>query len=73
MQGIIKWYDTNKGYGFLNAEGQDYFVHYSGITNAFRNQRDGRFYLFEGSHVEFDPQEGEKGPKAVNVRKIKKA
>lgn len=63
-QGTVKWFNTEKGYGFIQREdGKDVFVHYSAIaTEGFKN-------LEEGMKVEFDIVEGEKGPQASNVRK----
>jgi len=60
--GIVKWFDERKGYGFIEQEdGPDVFVHHSGI-NA-----DGFKSLNEGDHVTFDVEQGQKGPAAVNV------
>jgi CspA family cold shock protein len=59
--GTVKWFNANKGYGFLKPEsGLDVFVHASAI------QDDGS--LDEGQAVEFDIAQGQKGPQAVNVR-----
>jgi CspA family cold shock protein len=62
FQGTVKWFDRGKGYGFISREGgTDVFVHYSAIqSDGFRN-------LDEGQRVEFDVEQGDKGPKAVNV------
>ena len=61
--GTVKWFSPEKGFGFITAEdGQDVFVHYSGIEGAgYRN-------LEEGTKVEFDVTQGQKGPQASNVR-----
>ena len=61
--GIVKWFDDRKGYGFIEQEdGPDVFVHHSGITgNGFKSLR-------EGDRVTFDIEQGQKGPAAVNVR-----
>jgi CspA family cold shock protein len=60
--GIVKWFNSNKGYGFIEQEdGPDLFVHHSGI-NA-----DGFKSLDEGARVKFDIEQGPKGPSAVNV------
>ena len=60
--GAVKWFNTQKGYGFLAREGgEDVFVHYSAITaQGFRN-------LAEGQKVEFSIEKGPKGLQAVNV------
>jgi CspA family cold shock protein len=64
-EGTVKWFNESKGFGFItNEEGGDVFVHFSSI------QGDGFKTLAEGDKVSFDIEEGEKGPKAVNVVKI---
>jgi cold shock protein len=61
--GTVKWFNANKGYGFIKLEsGNDVFVHVSAI------QDDGS--LDEGQAVEFDLTQGQKGPQAVNVRPL---
>ncbi|MBW2634000.1 MAG: cold-shock protein [Deltaproteobacteria bacterium] len=64
--GIVKWFNNSKGYGFIEQEGDgpDVFVHHSGI-NA-----DGFKSLDEGARVTFDIEQGPKGPSAVNVTKV---
>ena len=65
MKGTVKWFNNQKGYGFISDEaGNDVFVHYSGLN------MDGFKSLEEGQAVEFDVTEGEKGPQATNVKKI---
>jgi CspA family cold shock protein len=65
MRGTVKWFNDNKGFGFLTQEdGPEVFVHFSEI------QGDGFKTLNEGEEVEFDLVEGERGPKATNVRKL---
>ncbi|MGN0347412.1 MAG: cold-shock protein [Lachnospiraceae bacterium] len=65
MQGTVKWFNAQKGYGFLStAEGKDVFVHFSAIANE-----EGYKTLNEGQEVEFDVVDGEKGPQAANVIK----
>ena len=65
MKGTVKWFNNQKGYGFISDEnGKDIFVHYSGLAG------DGFKSLDEGQKVEFDVQDGAKGPQAVNVVKL---
>jgi len=60
--GTVKWFNGSKGYGFITREGgPDVFVHYSAIqSDGFRN-------LDEGQKVEFEVEQGAKGPQAANV------
>jgi CspA family cold shock protein len=62
MTGTVKWFNASKGYGFIEREeGPDVFIHYSSIEGVgYRN-------LEEGQQVEFDIEDGEKGPQAANV------
>ncbi len=64
-EGTVKWFNSNKGFGFIEQEdGEDVFVHYSSISSTgFKN-------LEEGDKVSFDIERDDKGPKALNVRKI---
>ena len=63
--GTVKWFNDQKGYGFLSQEGgPDVFVHYSAIVG------DGFRTLSEGQKVEFDIVQGPKGPQASNVRPV---
>ncbi|MGF1584763.1 MAG: cold-shock protein [Bacteroidales bacterium] len=63
MKGKVKWFDSAKGYGFIQTEeGNDVFVHYTGI------ERDGFRVLEEGQEVEFDISDGKRGPQATNVK-----
>jgi CspA family cold shock protein len=62
--GRVKWFNDAKGYGFIEADnGTDVFVHYSDIAGG------GFKTLAEGEAVEFEITQGNKGPKAANVRK----
>jgi cold shock protein len=63
-KGIVKWFNTAKGYGFIQrASGEDVFVHYSAI------QMDGYRTIEEGAEVEFEVKQGPKGLQAENVTK----
>ncbi|MGJ8455737.1 cold-shock protein [Pseudothermotoga sp. U03pept] len=62
FKGTVKWFDSKKGYGFITKEGgEDVFVHFSAIKS------DGFKTLKEGQKVQFEVQQGSKGPQAVNV------
>lgn len=65
-QGSVKWFSAEKGYGFITPDDgtKDLFVHHSAI------QADGFRTLNEGEKVEYDVTQGQKGPQAVNVRKV---
>ena len=61
-QGIVKWFNAQKGYGFITGnDGVDYFVHYSSI------EAEGYKTLTEGQAVAFDVEQKEKGPEAKHV------
>jgi len=61
MKGKVKWFNGAKGFGFITGEdNKEYFVHESGIKQGPINEDD---------EVSFDVEEGDRGPKAVNVKK----
>jgi cold shock protein len=64
--GTVKWFSDDKGFGFITPDdsGKDLFVHHSGIAG------DGFRSLTEGAKVSYDAQDGDKGPKAVNVQLV---
>ncbi|GAB6098941.1 cold shock protein CspC [Halanaerocella petrolearia] len=64
-QGTVKWFDGEKGYGFIEREeGDDVFVHFSAIEEeGFKN-------LEDGQAVEFNVVEGDRGPQAEDVVKL---
>ncbi|MDG2653708.1 cold shock protein CspC [Vibrio parahaemolyticus] len=65
MQGRVKWFNAEKGFGFIEREdGDDVFVHFYAI------QQDGYKSLEEGQQVEFDIVDGARGPQAANVVKL---
>ncbi|MGF7184701.1 CspA family cold shock protein [Desulfitispora alkaliphila] len=65
MQGKVKWFNQEKGFGFIEREdGDDVFVHFSAI------QEEGFKTLAEGQDVEFEIVEGARGPQAANVVKL---
>lgn len=65
MKGTVKWFNAEKGYGFISVDGgNDVFVHYSAITG------EGFKTLEEGQEVQFDIAEGARGPQAANVVKL---
>ena len=63
--GTVKWFNDDKGYGFIAQEGgADVFVHHSAIAG------EGFKSLSEGANVEFEVEQGPKGPQAQNVRMV---
>ena len=65
MTGKVKWFNAAKGYGFITGDdGKEVFVHFSAI------QVDGFKTLDEDQPVEYDVNDGPKGPQAANVKKI---
>lgn len=66
MRGTVKWFNNQKGYGFITGpDGSDVFVHFSGLN------MDGFKTLEDGAEVEYDVTDGKKGPQAVNVSVVK--
>ena len=62
MNGTVKFFNTGKGFGFITAEDdKEYFVHITGLQDGVQ--------LADGDSVTFDVEDGERGPKAVNVAK----
>lgn len=64
--GVVKWFNADKGYGFLTPDenGKDVFVHFRSIEG------DGYKTLTEGQRVQFNVEDGQKGPQAANVQVI---
>ncbi len=65
-QGTVKWFNADKGFGFITPDGggPDVFAHFSAIAaSGFRS-------LEENQRVEFDVEQGQKGPQAANIRAI---
>src|SRR6478735_7370396 len=64
--GTVKWFSDDKGFGFITPDDgdKDLFVHHTGING------EGYRSLQEGAKVSYDPEQGDKGPKAVNVQTI---
>lgn len=64
-RGVVKWFDTSKGYGFIEREGaDDVFIHYSAI------KEEGFKDLEEGQVVEFEVSDSDRGPQAENLVKV---
>jgi CspA family cold shock protein len=64
--GVVKWFSDEKGFGFITPDegSKDLFVHHTSI------QSDGYRSLAEGARVEYESEQGDKGPKAINVRPV---
>ncbi|AGX43582.1 cold-shock protein [Clostridium saccharobutylicum] len=64
--GVVKWYDKEKGYGFISCNGgNDVFAHHSQIKDKGPDKE-----LNEGENVTFDIKENEKGPMATNIQSL---
>ena len=65
MKGTVKWFNNQKGYGFISDEnGKDVFVHFSGL------EMEGYKTVAEGQAVEFEVSDGAKGPQAIPVKRV---
>jgi cold shock protein len=63
MKGTVKWYNSRKGYGFIEGEdGKDVFVHRTALPEGI--------FLDEGDKVEYEIEEGDKGPNAKDIKKL---
>ena len=60
MKGKVKFFNEQKGFGFITGDDKEYFVHSSGLNENVR--------ISEDDSVEFDVEDGDRGPKAVNVK-----
>lgn len=64
VRGTVKWFNEGKGFGFIESEGKDYFVHYSSIQGG------GFKTLPDGAAVQFKIGQGQKGPQAEEVELV---
>ncbi len=64
VRGTVKWFNESKGFGFIESNGKDYFVHFSAIQGS------GFKTLAEGATVSFKPGQGQKGPQAEEVEVV---
>jgi CspA family cold shock protein len=63
MKGKVKWYNARKGYGFVEGEeGKDIFIHRSSIPQGI--------FLNEGDDIEYEIEDTDRGPKAINIKKV---
>lgn len=65
LTGTVKWFNGEKGYGFITVDDTDYFMHYSSI-----NMPEGKKYLDKNDTVEFEPEKNDKGLLATNVTPV---
>jgi len=66
MKGIIKWYNHSKGFGFISGDdGKDVFVHRTIVPEGI--------ILYEGDKVEYQVKETDRGPNAIDIKKLKNA
>ena len=66
MKGTVKWYNSRKGYGFIEGDdGKDIFVHHTALPLGT--------YLNEDDKVEYSSEDSDRGPRAVNVKKLSNA
>ena len=66
MEGTVKWYNERKGFGFIEVEdGKDVFVHRTALPEGL--------YLNDGDNVEFETEDSDRGPSAINVKKLSNA
>lgn len=64
-KGIVKWFNATKGFGFIEAEGVDYFVHFKSIQSVENYKT-----LDQGQIVMFETAKGDKGMMAINVKPV---
>ena len=64
VRGTVKWFNESKGFGFIESNGKDYFVHFSAIVGT------GFKTLTEGAAVMFKPGQGQKGPQGEEVEVV---